>query len=52
MTSPAQLAPCPRCGSTGAHGYVHTRHGNGGGDNRPCPNTPPAYTTDHEESRG
>lgn len=28
---------CPRCGCVGAHGYVHVRHGNGGGHNEPCP---------------
>jgi len=30
---------CPKCGGlNGAHGLVHTRHGNGGGSNSPCPN--------------
>jgi hypothetical protein len=34
-------APCARCGGrNGRHGLVHTRHGNGGGHNEPCPNTP------------
>lgn len=40
------LARCPRCwGTVGQHGFVHVRHGNGGGHNRPCPLsqlTPPA----------
>lgn len=32
---------CPRCaGTNGNHGLVHVRHGNGGGHNEPCPNTP------------
>lgn len=32
---------CPRCaGLNGYHGSVHVRHGNGGGHNEPCPNTP------------
>jgi hypothetical protein len=32
---------CPRCaGTNGNHGQVHVRHGNGGGHNEPCPNTP------------
>lgn len=32
---------CPRCaGTNGNHGMVHVRHGNGGGHNEPCPNTP------------
>lgn len=32
---------CPRCaGTDGRHGSVHVRHGNGGGHNEPCPNTP------------
>ena len=30
---------CPRCGgSNGAHGLIHSRHENGGGSNKPCPN--------------
>jgi hypothetical protein len=34
---------CPRCaGLNGYHGSVHVRHGNGGGHNEPCPNTPAA----------
>lgn len=34
---------CPRCaGTNGNHSQVHMRHGNGGGHNEPCPNTPPA----------
>lgn len=34
---------CPNCGSSdGRHGVVHTRHGNGGGSNHPCPRTPAA----------
>lgn len=38
---------CPRCaGTNGNHGLVHKRHGNGGGHNEPCPNTPPAPATD------
>ena len=29
---------CPTCGGRdGAHGLVHTRYGNGGGGNKPCP---------------
>lgn len=28
---------CPSCGVLGGHGLVHERHGNGGGHNRPCP---------------
>lgn len=33
---------CPRCaGTNGHHGKIHVRHGNGGGHNEPCPNTPP-----------
>ena len=32
---------CPKCGGlNGSHGLVHTRHGNGGGSNGPCPNQP------------
>lgn len=38
---------CPRCaGTNGNHGLVHVRHGNGGGHNEPCPNTPPAPAAD------
>lgn len=38
---------CPRCaGTNGHHGKVHVRHGNGGGHNEPCPNTPPAPVVD------
>jgi hypothetical protein len=38
---------CPRCaGTNGHHGKVHVRHGNGGGHNEPCPNTPPAPAAD------
>ena len=34
MTAPR----CPRCGGlNGSHGFVHVRHGNGGGHNEPCP---------------
>mgnify|MGYP006370113105 FL=1 len=34
-------ARCPRCdGRNGHHGLVHVRHGNGGGHNEPCPETP------------
>ena len=30
---------CPLCGgSNGAHGLIHSRHENGGGSNKPCPN--------------
>lgn len=30
---------CPDCdGRGGVHGFVHVRHGNGGGHNEPCPN--------------
>lgn len=37
---------CPRCaGTNGNHGQIHVRHGNGGGHNEPCPNTPPAPPT-------
>ena len=36
---------CPLCGGlNGAHGLVHTRYGNGGGGNKPCPTTPPTVT--------
>jgi hypothetical protein len=32
---------CPKCGGqAGSHGLIHTRHANGGGSNRPCPNAP------------
>jgi len=32
---------CSRCGGTnGQHSPVHTRYGNGGGGNKPCPNAP------------
>lgn len=32
---------CARCGGlNGSHGFVHTRHGNGGGSNAACPLTP------------
>jgi hypothetical protein len=31
---------CQKCGGlNGNHGLVHVRYGNGGGGNRPCPNT-------------
>lgn len=38
---------CPRCaGTNGNHGQVHVRHGNGGGHNEPCPNTPSTPAVD------
>jgi hypothetical protein len=37
----ALAARCSRCGGkAGQHGFVHVRHGNGGGHNEPCPLTP------------
>lgn len=49
----SQPAPCPRCGGTGEHGMVHTRYGNGGGGNRPCPEaqpTPVAFEADTDRA--
>lgn len=35
---PSPSHRCPRCGgSSGQHGFVHVRHGNGGGSNLRCP---------------
>lgn len=45
-TATANAPRCPACGGTnGTHGLVHTRHGNGGGHNRPCPNAASADQT-------
>ncbi|MNW51300.1 hypothetical protein D3C74_287840 [compost metagenome] len=42
---------CPDCGTLGGgHGLVHTRYGNGGGGNSPCPRTPaPVSDTRRED---
>lgn len=44
MTDTSQAPErCNRCWHTlPNHGLVHVRHGNGGGHNEPCPNTPQA----------
>ena len=41
---PADVVRCPSCaGTNGNHGYVHVRHGNGGGHNEPCPRSRPSH---------
>lgn len=38
IQEPLSLNACPDCaGINGEHGLVHTRYGNGGGGNIPCP---------------
>lgn len=46
-------ARCPDCGALGGgHGTVHTRYGNGGGGNSPCPRTPaPVSDARREDAR-